>query len=45
MTAPWLQYEAYGIQVTNNVVTNTRQSALGVGGGYNILVAYNSVYT
>uniref|UniRef100_A0A383VHJ5 Right handed beta helix domain-containing protein n=1 Tax=Tetradesmus obliquus TaxID=3088 RepID=A0A383VHJ5_TETOB len=44
MVAPWLQYEAYGIRVTNNLVYNTWGAGLGVAGGYNILVAYNTVF-
>ncbi|KAF6251939.1 hypothetical protein COO60DRAFT_1704518 [Scenedesmus sp. NREL 46B-D3] len=44
MVKPWLQYEAYGIRVTNNVVYNTWGAGLGVAGGYNVLMAYNTVY-
>jgi hypothetical protein len=44
MVRPWLQYEAYGIRVTNNIVYNTWGAGLGVAGGYNILMAYNTVY-
>lgn len=45
MTPPWVHYEAYNIQVTNNIVLRTFGAALGVAGGYNVLVAHNSVYT
>lgn len=45
MTPPWIHYEAYNIQVTNNIVLRTFGAALGVAGGYNVLVAHNSVYT
>jgi hypothetical protein len=44
MIKPWLQYEAYGIRVTNNIVYNTWGAGLGVAGGYNVLMAYNTVY-
>jgi hypothetical protein len=44
MVKPWLQYEAYGIRVTNNLVYNTWGAGLGVAGGYNVLMAYNTVY-
>jgi len=44
MTSPWLHYEAYGIRVVNNVVHDTEGAGLGVNGGYNILVAWNTLY-
>lgn len=44
MTAPWLQYEAYDIKVVNNVIHDTEGAGLGVNGGYNILLAYNTMY-
>ncbi len=44
MSSPWLQYEAYDIKVTNNVVHDTDGAGLGVNGGYNILMAYNTLY-
>jgi hypothetical protein len=44
MVAPWLQYEAYSVRVTNNVVVGAVGAGLGVAGGYDVLVAYNSVY-
>ncbi len=44
MTAPWLHYEAYDIKVTNNVIHDTDGAGLGVNGGYNILLAYNTLY-
>jgi len=43
MTAPWLQYEAYGVSVTNNFVHDTEGAGLGVNGGYNILLAHNTL--
>lgn len=44
MSSPWLQYEAYDIKVTNNIVHDTEGAGLGVNGGYNILMAYNTLY-
>ncbi|MEX0766968.1 MAG: right-handed parallel beta-helix repeat-containing protein [Microthrixaceae bacterium] len=44
MQAPWLQYEAYGITVTNNVIHDTDGAGLGVNGGYNVVMAYNTLY-
>lgn len=44
MTPPWLQYEAYDIRVVNNVIHDTEGAGLGVNGGYNILMANNTMY-
>jgi hypothetical protein len=44
MTPPWLHYEAYDIKVINNLVHDTQGAGLGVNGGYNILLAYNTLY-
>jgi hypothetical protein len=44
MTAPWLNYEAYGITITHNVIHDTDGAGLGVGGGYNILLNENILY-
>jgi len=44
MVAPWLQYEAYGITVVNNVIHNVDGAGLGVNGGYNIIMAHNTLY-
>lgn len=44
MTSPWLHYEAYDIRVVNNVVHDTEGAGLGVNGGYNVLVAWNTLY-
>ncbi|HHY54971.1 MAG TPA: right-handed parallel beta-helix repeat-containing protein [Chloroflexi bacterium] len=43
MTPPWLQYEAYDIKVVNNIIHDTEGAGLGVNGGYNILLAYNTL--
>lgn len=44
MTSPWLHYEAYDIKVINNIIHDTQGAGLGVNGGYNILLAYNTLY-
>lgn len=44
MSAPWLTYEAYDIRVVNNIIHDTEGAGLGVNGGYNILLAYNTLY-
>ncbi len=43
MTNPWLHFEAYDIKVANNFVHDTDGAGLGVNGGYNILMAYNTL--
>lgn len=44
MTSPWLHFEAYGIRITNNIVHDTEGAGLGVNGGYNVLIAWNTLY-
>ena len=44
MTAPWLNYEAYGVTITRNIIHDTDGAGLGVGGGYNILLNENILY-
>ncbi|MEK9138954.1 MAG: right-handed parallel beta-helix repeat-containing protein, partial [Bacteroidota bacterium] len=44
MTSPWLHYEAYGITFVNNVIHDTEGAGIGVNGGYNIVMAYNTMY-
>ncbi len=43
MTAPWLQYEAYDILFINNLIHDTEGAGMGVNGGTNILLAYNTL--
>ncbi len=43
MRAPWIHYEAYDIKFVNNVLHDLPGVALSVSGGYNILLAYNSL--
>ena len=44
MTRPWINYEAYGVRIVNNIVHDTQGAGLGVNGGFNILLAYNTLY-
>ena len=44
MKAPWLNYEAYGIDVVGNTIHDTEGAGLGVAGGYNIVFAHNTLY-
>ena len=44
MVSPWLHYEAYDVKFVNNVVHDTQGAGMGVNGGYNILLAYNTLY-
>jgi len=44
MRSPWLQYEAYGIRIVGNVVHHVEGAGLGVNGGYNVLLAHNTLY-
>jgi hypothetical protein len=44
MTSPWLHYEAYDIKLINNIIHNVSGAALGVNGGYNVLIAHNTAY-
>ena len=44
MSAPWLQYETYDIKFVNNIIHDTEGAGMGVNGGYNILLAYNTLY-
>lgn len=44
MTGPWFRYEAYDVKIINNVIHDITGAALGVNGGYNILLAHNTAY-
>ncbi len=44
MVPPWLHYEAYDLKVVNNLVHDIEGAGLGVNGGYNILLAHNTLY-
>lgn len=43
MESPYLHYEAYGITFVNNIIHDTQVAGMGVNGGYNILMAYNTL--
>jgi hypothetical protein len=44
MRSPWLHYEAYDVKVYNNVIHDIYGAGLSVNGGYNILMAFNTLY-
>jgi hypothetical protein len=44
MVSPWLHYEAYDLKFVNNVVHDTQNAGMAVRGGYNILLAYNTLF-
>ncbi|WKZ56237.1 MAG: right-handed parallel beta-helix repeat-containing protein [Bdellovibrionota bacterium] len=44
MTSPWLHYEAYDIKFINNIIHDTEGAGMGVNGGYNVLLAHNTLY-
>jgi len=44
MSTPWLNFEANYIKIVNNLIYNIDGAALGVNGGYQILVAHNTAY-
>jgi hypothetical protein len=44
MVAPWLHYEAYDLKFINNIIHHTAYAGIAVLGGYNILMAYNTLY-
>jgi hypothetical protein len=44
LVSPWVHYEAYDIKFINNIIHDTQGAGMGVNGGYNILLAYNTLY-
>jgi hypothetical protein len=44
MDALFLRYEANYIKIVNNLIHDITGAALGVNGGYNILIAHNTAY-
>jgi len=44
MRSPWLHYEAYDVKVYNNLFHDIYGAGLSVSGGYNILMAHNTLY-
>lgn len=43
MTHPWIRYEAYDVRVINNLIYNIQAPGIQVRGGYNVLVAHNTL--
>jgi len=44
MRSPWLHYEAYDFKVINNIIHDIYGAGLSASGGYDILMAYNTLY-
>jgi uncharacterized protein (TIGR03437 family) len=44
LESPWLHYEAYDVKFVNNLVHDTGNGGMAVEGGYNILLAHNTLY-
>lgn len=44
MTAPFIRYEAYGVAITDNVISDTEGAGVGVNGGFNIVIARNRLW-
>lgn len=44
MRPPWLHYEAYDIKFVNNVLHDIPGVGMSVSGGYNVLLAHNTLY-
>ena len=44
MVSPWLHYEVYDLKFVNNVIHHTGTAGMGVNGGYNVLLAHNTLY-
>jgi hypothetical protein len=44
MVPPWLHYEAYDVRFVNNIVHDVTGPGMGVNGGYDVLLAFNTLY-
>jgi hypothetical protein len=44
MTQPFIRYEAYGIEVLDNQISDVAGAGVGVNGGYNVVVARNRMW-
>ena len=44
MVSPWIHYEASDIVFTNNVIHDTEGAGMGVNGGFNVLLAHNTLF-
>jgi hypothetical protein len=44
LVPPWIHYDAYNIKFINNIVRQIQNAGMAVRGGYNIVLAYNTLY-
>jgi hypothetical protein len=44
MTDPFIRYEAYGIEVLDNRISDVAGAAVGVNGGFNVVIARNRMW-
>ena len=44
MTPPFIRYEAYGIEVLDNAISDVAGAGVGVNGGYDVVVARNRMW-
>ncbi|MFZ2658078.1 MAG: right-handed parallel beta-helix repeat-containing protein [Victivallales bacterium] len=44
MEPPFIHYECYDVKFVNNILRDIRGTGIGVAGGYNVLLAYNTLY-
>jgi hypothetical protein len=44
MTPPFIRYEAYGIEVLDNEISDVEGAGVGVNGGYDVVVARNRMW-
>ncbi|MEA2412240.1 MAG: hypothetical protein QOC77_2801 [Thermoleophilaceae bacterium] len=44
MVAPFIRYEAYGIEVLDNKITDVEGAGVGVNGGFNVVIARNRMW-
>jgi hypothetical protein len=44
MTPPFIRYEAYGVEVLDNTISDVEGAGVGVNGGYNVVVARNRMW-
>lgn len=44
MTDPFIRYEAYGIEVLDNKISDIEGAGVGVNGGYNVVIARNRMW-
>lgn len=44
MQPPWVHYEVYDLKIVDNVIHHVAGPGLSVAGGYDVLMAYNTLY-